>query len=316
MAHAAPAPLDQDLGRLDPANNPGDRAALEQVQREYDRLLRMVQENEAEKEQLDNKNQELRARIEQVRLGETLDRLGAQLTTQAVSASSNLEFSGKAKELIPFLDDVEKHVLLATDRQEDRDLKRCVYQFSKGTVSTFIQNVLKKNRNISWVELKQTLIQRFGEKLDPQTLLIRLRNYTQRPGQSIAVFSELVHKKALDIYHEEIVTDIAQRELVSILAKGLKNRVIAKKIVLEHPDKFTEAVNLAIELEEKEQRLFAYGLQAPRREEAMEVSELRKAKKPFQLRKQNRYADYTCYKCGNKGHIQSQCKVSIDKKSN
>ena len=277
MAHAAPAALDQELGRLDPVNNPADRAALEQVQQEYDRLLRLFQESTSRETELGAQNQELRSRVEQVRLGETLDRLGAQLTTQAVSASHTLEFSGKAKDLIPFLDDVEKHVLLATDKQEDRDLKRCVYQFSKNTVSTFIQNVLKENVNITWVELKQRLINRFGERLDPQTLLIRLRSYTQRPGQSIAVFSELIKRKAIDIYQDELSTAIAQRELVSILARGLRNKMIAKKVVIEYPDRFADAVNLAIQLEEKEQRLFAHGLHAGK-EEQMEVSELQRPK--------------------------------------
>jgi hypothetical protein len=242
---AAPAPLDTQLSELDPANNAADKAALEEVQREYTRVLELLKESNTRSADLVASNRELQARVEQVRLGETLDRLGAQLTTQAVSVSQHLEYSGKAKELVPFLDDVEKHVLLATDKQDDRDLKRCVYQFSRGTVSTFIRTTFNENHNITWPQLRAKLIERFGEKLDPQTILIKLRSYTQRPGQSIAVFSELIQKKAQDIYGDEITTQIAQRELVSILAKGLKNKTIAKKVVLEYPTRYADAVNLS-----------------------------------------------------------------------
>ena len=94
--------------------------------------------------------------------------------------------------------------------------------------------------------LKNRLIERFGKHLDQQTLLIRLRTYSQRPGQSIAVFVELLNRKVREIYGNEIGMQIAQWELVSILAKGLRNKVIAKKILLEYPNCYTRAMNFPI----------------------------------------------------------------------
>ena len=69
-----------------------------------------------------------------------------------------------------------------------------------------------------------------GKGLICQPLLICLRTNAQRPGQSIAVFAELIRKKAIKFYSNEINTQIAQHELVSILAKCLRNKTNAKKI--------------------------------------------------------------------------------------
>ena len=291
-----PPPIAGDLTALDPANSEADAQTLAQVQQRYNELYQIA------------------SRVQQDdRLGNTLERLGMQLTTQAISASQQLSFSGKARDLLPFLADVEKHVFLATGKKNDEDLRRAVYQFTHLTVSDFITEIVEDQPNITWANLKERLIDRFGERLDPQTLLIRLRNYAQRPGQSIAVFAELIRKKAVEIYSDEINTQIAQRELVSILAKGLKNKTISKKILLEHPSNYRLAVETAIDTEEKEQRLSAHGL----RHEPMEVSEVR----GHDRRQESRYKHDSrnhgfkkkprpvCYNCGSPDHFIADCKA-------
>lgn len=119
-----PPPIQGDLTTLDPVNNPADANTLAQLQERYNQLVQFA--NRTQQEQ---------------RLGITLDRLGTQLTTQAISNSQQLSFSGKAKDLQNFLSDVEKHVFLATGRHEDNDLRRSVYQFSRGTVSDLIRAI-------------------------------------------------------------------------------------------------------------------------------------------------------------------------------
>lgn len=104
-----PPPIQGDLATLDPANVPADAATLVQVQERYNELVQFA--NRAQQEQ---------------RLGTTLDRLGLQLTMQAISNSQQLSFSGKAKDLLNFLSDIEKHIYLATGGQEDNDLRRAV----------------------------------------------------------------------------------------------------------------------------------------------------------------------------------------------
>ena len=118
---ALPPNITGNLANLDPVNNEGDREMLTQVQEHYNTTH--VNASKAQQER---------------QLGTTLDRLGLQLTTQAISASQQLSFSGKSKDLLTFLSDVEQHVFLATGRQEDDDLKRAVYQSAMKTVSDFI----------------------------------------------------------------------------------------------------------------------------------------------------------------------------------
>ena len=57
------------------------------------------------------------------------------------------------------------------------------------------------------------------------------------------MFPELIHKKAEYIYDDEVDTQVAQRELVSILAICLRNKVIAKKVLDEHPKSSTPTIS-------------------------------------------------------------------------
>ena len=307
MAGAAiPPGITGDLSALDPASNAADKNALTAVQERYNQLREYA----------------LKAQRDET-LSQTLDKLGTQLTTQAISVSQQLSFSGKAKDLIPFLTDVEKHVFLATGGRGDMDLRRAVYQFSRGTVSDFVRGLVDANQDFTWDNLKTRLIERFGERLDPQTLLIKLRHYAQRPGQSIAVFAELIHNKAVPMYKGDINVEFAQRELVSILVKGLRNKNVTKKVLIEHPNKFHEAVESAIDLEEKETRLSAHGLTSSfdggHRHKPMEVDFVKKKKpwhrsgKPQEHRRfdnseQRDNSQRKCFKCGKSGHFQAQCR--------
>ena len=311
MAAPLPPAITGDISQLDPATIAEDKATLQAVQEQYGRLRQLA---------LDTQQQQI--------LGATLDKLGTQLTTQAISASQQISFSGKPKDLLYFLSDVEKHVFLATGGQDDRDLRRAVYQFSKGAVSDYIRSLVEGNNNIAWADVKTRLNERFGERVDPQTLLIRLRNYSQRPGQSIAVFAELLHYKAQQIYGADVGTQFAQRELVSIFSKGLKNKAVAKKVLIEHPNNFSQAVESAITQEEKEARLAAHGLgSAPstsQRHEPMDVDAVHKRRghKPgyhkasSQKNLEHKTRDKSekrensqrlCFGCNKPGHFIAQC---------
>ena len=103
-------------------NNEADAQPLAQVQQRYNELYPI--ENRVQQHD---------------RLGNTLDRLGLQLTTQAISASQQLSFSGRARDLLPFLTDIEKHVFLAIGKKNDVDLRRAV-----NSLTTLLQMISQK----------------------------------------------------------------------------------------------------------------------------------------------------------------------------
>ena len=88
-----PPNITGNLANLDPVNNEQDTDMLTQVQEHYNTMR--VNASKAQQEQ---------------------QLVGLQLTTQAIFASQQLSFSGKSKELLMFLSDVEKHVFLVTGR--------------------------------------------------------------------------------------------------------------------------------------------------------------------------------------------------------
>ena len=111
---------------------------------------------------------------------------------------------------------------------------------------------------------------RFGEQLDLQTLVLRLRAITQRPQQSLQVFAEVINSKAAEIYKGDVNTAFAQSELVSIFAKGMHSKAVARRLLERNSLSLSEAAAIATMLSEQQNHLAAHGLT----DEPMEVDEV------------------------------------------
>lgn len=318
----ATPPIIGDLTKLDPANVAEDKDTLAEVQHKYNTLVARNAQQEEELNRLRQIQLETQMhyrRTEEAQrdgnvtqmLSGTLSDVSRHMASSAIAQTVTVNFDGKAKELPRFLEEIEKYTLLCTKELNDKDLIDAAYQFSRRTVSDFVGYVRKNDPDISWADFKALMKERFGEKADPQTLLMRLRNFAQRPGQSIQVFAGIVLKKAMEIFDEDLDTAYAQRELVSIFAKGLKSKTIAKKVIGDYPKTLADAVALAVRLEEKEGRLSAHGL----RGEPMEVDAVNsKRDNPRGGNKgssnSNGWRDGKpiCFNCGKLGHMARDCR--------
>ena len=266
------------------------------------------------------------------KLSKTLDHFG---DTVAASSSSQIAvYKGNPRQLRSWIQSLEKFSIVTRGKLDDTELIKKALLFSEDAVSTFIQDTLKEFEKaqiiLTWAILSRKLKDRFGLHLDLNSRIINLRKYAQRPSQSIQIFADALLREAKDIYEHDIVTKIAQNELVSIFAKGLTNSKVGRRVLDDLPATLEDAVKLAIDLEERQLRLKAHGFV----HEPMDVSAVQTASggaRPKDMRSSGkrfpqRFNNYgnqqghqqqqgqrslKCYSCGGIGHFASACANNV-----
>ena len=279
-----------DLATLNP-QDPNFLAAAIEYQRRYEL---------AQQQQVQNPGQ----------LADTLNNLGDRIATQGITDLVPT-YSGKPREIIRWLKNVEKHVLLTFGRLDDRECKATAYRRCETAVSDFLAEYFRLHQNATWPECKAELKRRFGETVDIQTKILRLKKFRQKPLQSCQVFSEALAVKALEIYEDDIDHVFIQRDLVSIYCQGLSSRSVARKVLEENPRTLSEATAAALRLTEQQNRLVAHGLS----EEPMEVNKVEGKTKTFPKRNQGttsysyqwKDGKPVCWKCKGIGHLGRSC---------
>ena len=222
--------------------------------------------------QLEGREQQITSQAQNAPLTATLAKLGGSIDIQNVGSMVQT-FTGKPKELNGWLKSIEKLVTLTHGKLDDETCGKVAYRSCKGAVSDFLHQYIKDNPSATWDTIKTELKDRFGEHLDPQARVVKLRALRQKPEQGLQVFAEVLLSKSREIYDEDQLSHILiQRELVSIFCKGMKDGHIARKVIRKNPKSLAEAVNLSTKETECESRLEAYGL---RQEEPMEVDRVK-----------------------------------------
>ena len=202
------------------------------------------------------------------------DQLAMQEAVKAVKA-----FSGKPKELKGWLGSVEQEVRTQFGEFKADIAKRIAHRCSVGIIRDFVYTRLTSNSEEGWEEFKEEIMRRFGSREDDQTLLINLRKFVQRQGQSVQIFGEVLYRRGQEIFGDGFFESThAQAELINIFVDGLVSRNVAATVVRRRPNKLEAAVQAAMEAEDTEFRLKARGLggrqEARRQEEPMEIDQV------------------------------------------
>ena len=274
-----------------------------------------------------------------VALVKSLNNIDAKLALSSIEGLVPV-YTGDARKLRSFLKSVEKVVQLSgVAPYHMSKYMHVVYRSVRGPISDYVQTYVFENPDKNWEDFKIDIIARFGEVLDPQTQLARMRHFNQRQGHSCQVFGQFLLTRACEIFDRtEIESSYVQKELISIFLKGLRNKKVAARVCDKDPETLEQAILLSREYEGKQSRLVAHGLapshyQAPvlaRVEEDMEVdyiaSTARTHASSKQPQKQSRphhsKSSFTqtggvrrpfkdgqpiCYGCREAGHIVKNC---------
>lgn len=317
MAGRLPDPLDlhnpthiQALQALvhDFDQQSADLAAARAVQGEYNQLLRITQQRDEA-------------------LAHSLDKIEATIDIQSADQLIK-KYSGEPRALKGFIKQIDKVVrMLFKPPFVVAQYRALLLWCSRGLVSDFVQRYCDNHPRADWEDIKDALIERFGEAVDSATLLTRLKNLKQQDNQASQLFGEYLLSRSADAFSgEELESRVVQAELVAIFCKGLKNRQIARKVCEKEPQTLERAITFAREFDRKHNRLYAYGLTSSstytsrashipeaRVEEDMEInqtsSSINATKTTQTGSKRHPYKDGKpiCYGCRKVGHIIKNC---------
>lgn len=273
--------MDQLLASINP-DNPGDLPKLKQAHRH---LVQRATELESAENELVAKVKQLEMEEKQ-NLSSVLEKLTGTLGLQNVSDTVQ-PFAGEQRELHHWFRSVEKHVALVHGSPISEECIRVAYKSSRHIVSRFIGRYLQNNKRYVWKELKAQLQTRFGEPLDAQRELAKLRKYVQRYDQGVQVFGEHILSRATEIFsQEDLDHDFIQQELILIFATGLRSKAVARKVVDKKLSTLEDAITCAVEAAQRNSRLKVHGLLASDHDddhrdiEPMDVTEIRRTYTP------------------------------------
>ncbi|EFA13358.1 uncharacterized protein LOC107399022 [Tribolium castaneum] len=167
----------------------------------------------------------------------------------------------------------------------------------------------------TWNRLKAALVHRFEKKISAVDALHQFRKCKQRVGETVTEFAERLQmlgaatiKRTGDQARDRWARTNLQAECLQQFLEGLAMPV-QQRVMSSNPDAFEEAVEKALLEEQIEDRLKKKTMQ--RGIDAEEKTESGHGQQQVQRRsyQSQQYRQITCFGCGARGHLKSQCRV-------
>ena len=246
----------------------------------------------AEIETLQLQIQELRAQLHALRIGEAASVPSRQNKDVSLVAEIK-EWTGEAKgrSVHEFFSQIETLAKVSGWTDEDKAL--IVKAKLQGLALQFLSGREELvSDGCTYANLKQTLVDRFSDKLPDQYYYTRLQEAAQGKDESAEEFGDRCRKlcqrtirKVQDEEVQKIINEEAERRLVAAYIHGLKG-VVGEEVQFQMPSKMEEAVRLAVTVENAEKHKQMVG----------------GSKKVFANRKGTE-----CYRCNRQGHYARDC---------
>ena len=138
----------------------------------------------------------------------------------------------------------------------DCKTKFVAYRASSGIASDFIRRFLEGNQNSSWQQLKDELINRFGEVRDTHHRFSLLKNIRQENSETVQTFAERIISIAETAYTAfDLNSEIVDHQLKGFFTDGLWCDDLKESIIRADPKTFKETVQFAVNEQNLKQRI-------------------------------------------------------------
>jgi hypothetical protein len=182
------------------------------------------------------------------------------------------QFNGDGHhKFVEWLKDIEKcRVQVGGD---DARMRSLAVATLTGPAADFVLRVIEQQPDVTWIQLRHCLRERYSDLADVQYARRSMRNLKQTKSESVQNYGERIMAAAREAYMGQNLNDrTIQGQLVEIFVAGLRESGIMRRVVRQRPDDLDQAVIIAAE---EQQAIKSFELnKCHRGEEPMEVDAL------------------------------------------